>query len=71
MPHQYLPIPALIDIAAAAKRLGVSTKRFRAAVAAGQVGQCRLIQLLGTHYVHTAFLNEFLAVKPTEHDPFR
>lgn len=56
--------PALIAAGDAANLLGIGVKRLKAAVEAGQIGGCWLIEIGSESYVHRAYLDEFINTKP-------
>lgn len=67
--NAHTSIPALIVASEAAARLGVGIKRFKTAVAAGQMGGMWLVELGDETYVHRAYLDAFIAGKPAPKTP--
>jgi hypothetical protein len=57
-------VPALIAAGDAADLLGIGIKRFKAAVEAGQIGGCWLVEIGSASYVYRARLEAFMAGKP-------
>lgn len=62
-------IPALTPVNKAAERLGVNVRGFKTAVNEGRIGGCWLVEIGGEDYVHTAYLEHFIAGKPEPATP--
>ncbi|MEJ8821441.1 hypothetical protein WKW80_05235 [Variovorax humicola] len=67
--HSNPNAPALITAAAAADRLGLGVKRFKAAVTAGELGGLWLVEIGSECYVHSRLLEHFICGEPAPASP--